>query len=128
MSICTYFSNIDDAIRTFTQEGYSRSVPTDGVGTITWDNPSASGLPTDEQIIAKAKILACDNPVNALRQTRDFIISQSDWMGNQDYNMSDAWKTYRQALRDITTTITDDAVRSAMADDINHSSWPKKPS
>ena len=128
MSICTYFSNIDDAIRTFTQEGYSRSVPLDGVGTITWDNPSASGLPTDEQIIAKAKTLASDNAVNALRQTRDFLISQSDWMGNQDYNMSDAWKTYRQALRDITTTITDDAVRSAMADDINHSSWPTKPS
>ena len=128
MSISTYFSNIDDAIRTFTQEGYSRSVPLDGVGTITWDNPSASGLPTDEQIIAKAKTLASDNAVNALRQTRDFLISQSDWMGNQDYNMSDAWKTYRQALRDITTTITDDAVRSAMADDINHSSWPTKPS
>ena len=128
MSICTYFSNIDDAIRTFTQEGYSRDVPPDGVGTITWDNPGASGLPTDEQIIAKAKILACDNPVNALRQTRDFLISQSDWMGNQDYNISDEWKAYRQALRDITTTITDNAVRLAMADDINHSSWPTKPS
>ena len=128
MSISTYFSNIDDAIRTFTQEGYSRSVPLDGVGTITWDNPSASGLPTDEQIIAKAKTLASDNAVNALRQTRDFLISQSDWMGNQDYNISDEWKAYRQALRDITTTITDDAVSSAMPDDINHSSWPTKPS
>ena len=128
MSISTYFSNIDDAIRTFTQEGYSRSVPLDGVGTITWDNPSASGLPTDEQIIAKAKTLASDNAVNALRQTRDFLISQSDWMGNQDYNISDEWKAYRQALRDITTTITDNAVRLAMAEDINHSSWPTKPS
>ena len=128
MSISTYFSNIDDAIRIFTQEGYSRSVPPVGDGTITWDNPSASGLPTDEQIIAKAKTLASDNPVNALRQTRDFLISQSDWMGNQDYNMSEAWKTYRQALRDITTTITDNDIRFAMADDINHSSWPTKPS
>ena len=128
MSISTYFNNIDDAIRTFTQEGYSRSVPPDGVGTIIWDNPSASGLPTDEQIIAKAKTLASDNPVNALRQTRDFLISQSDWMGNQDYNMTDAWKTYRQALRDITTTITDNDTRYAMADDINHPSWPTKPS
>ena len=128
MSICTYFNNIDDAIRTFTQEGYNRSVQTDGVGTITWDNPSASGLPTDEQIIAKAKTLASDNPVNALRQTRDFLISQSDCMGNQDYNMTDAWKTYRQALRDITTTVTDNDTRYAMADDINHPSWPTKPS
>ena len=66
--------------------------------------------------------------MNALRQTRDFLISQSDWMGNQDYNMTDAWKTYRQALRDITTTITDNDTRYAMADDINHPSWPTKPS
>ena len=77
MAICTYFNNIDDAIRTFTQEGYSRGVFGEGVGIITWDNPSASGLPTDEQIIDKAKTLASDNSVNALRQTRDFLILQS---------------------------------------------------
>ena len=127
MSICTYFSNIDDAIRTFTQEGYSRSVPLDGVGTITWDNPSASGLPTDEQIIAKAKILACDNAVNALRQTRDFLISQSDWMGNQDYNMSDAWKTYRQALRDLPASASP-KLDSEYELDLTSVTWPTEPS
>ena len=63
-----------------------------------------------------------------LRARRDKLLEQCDWMANSDVTMSDAWKTYRQALRDITTTITDDAVRSAMADDINHSSWPTKPS
>lgn len=127
MSICTYFSNIDDAIRTFTQEGYSRSVPTDGVGTITWDNPSASGLPTDEQIIAKAKTLASDNAVNALRQTRDFLISQSDWMGNQDYNMSDAWKTYRQALRDLPANSPSASINTTTGR-LENVTWPTKPS
>ena len=58
MALSTYFNNIDDAIRTFTQEGYSREVLEDGVGTIIWDNPSASGLPTDDQIITKAKELS----------------------------------------------------------------------
>ena len=57
-AVSTYFNNIDDAIRTFTQQGYSREVTTHGVGNITWDNPSASGLPTDEQIISKAKELS----------------------------------------------------------------------
>ena len=121
MALSTYFNNIDDAIRTFTQEGYSRGVFEEGVGIITWDNPSASGLPTDEQIIAKAKILACDNPVNALRQTRDFLISQSDWMGNQDVTISSAWKTYRQALRDITSQTPTDI-------NLSNINWPTKPS
>ena len=128
MTISTYFPNIDDSIKTFTQEGYSREVTPDGVGVIVWDNPSASGLPTNDQIISKAKTLASDNAKNALRQTRDMIISQSDWMGNSDVTITDDWKTYRQALRDITATITDDAVRQAMADDWDHSSWATKPS
>jgi len=128
MTISTYFPNIDDSIKTFTQEGYSREVTPDGVGVIVWDNPSASGLPTNDQIIAKAKTLASDNAKNALRQTRDMIISQSDWMANSDVTITDEWKTYRQALRDITATITDDAVRQAMADNWFHPSWPTKPS
>ena len=127
MSISTYFSNIDDAIKTLTQEGYSRSVPLVGVGTITWDNPTATGLPTDEQIIAKAKILACDNPVNALRETRDFLISQSDWMGNQDYNISDEWKAYRQALRDLPAS-TNPKLDSDGYLDMTSVTWPTKPS
>ena len=50
-TLSTYFNNIDDAIRTFTQEGYSREVTKHGIGNIIWDNPSASGLPTNDQII-----------------------------------------------------------------------------
>ena len=128
MALSTYFNNIDDAIRTFTQEGYSREVLEDGVGTIIWDNPSASGLPTNDEIITKAKELSVNNPINAMRQTRNMILQESDWMANSDVTMSDDWKKYRQDLRDITKTVTDDKVRYAMGDDINHSSWPTKPS
>ena len=127
-TISTYFNNIDDAIRTFTQEGYSREVTTDGVGTIIWDNPNASGLPTNDQIVTKAKELSVNNAINAMRETRNIIIQESDWMANSDVTMSDEWKKYRQDLRDITDTVTDDTVRYAMGDDINHSSWPTKPS
>ena len=128
MALSTYFNNIDDAIRTFTQEGYSREVLEDGVGTIIWDNPSASGLPTDDQIITKAKELSVNNPINAMRQTRNMILQESDWMANSDVTMSDEWKKYRQDLRDITKTVTDDKVRYAMGDDMFHSNWPTKPS
>ena len=127
-TLSTYFNNVDAAIRTFTQEGYSRAVSTDGVGTIIWDNPSASALPTNDQIVTKAKELAVDNAINAMRETRNIIIQESDWMANSDVTMSDEWKKYRQDLRDITTTVTDDTVRYAMGDDMFHSGWPTKPS
>ena len=43
--------------------------------------------------------------LDALRQERNGLLSQSDWMANSDSpEMTDAWKTYRQELRDITKT------------------------
>jgi len=56
-----------------------------------------------------------------LRQKRDALLAETDWMGNQDYSITDAWKTYRQALRDITdTTPSDDA--------LSNITFPTKPS
>jgi len=39
-----------------------------------------------------------------LRIVRNVLLSETDWMANSDVTMSDAWKTYRQELRDITKT------------------------
>jgi len=39
-----------------------------------------------------------------LRLIRNVLLSETDWMANSDVTMSDAWKTYRQELRDITKT------------------------
>ena len=41
-----------------------------------------------------------------LRQKRDALLAETDWMGNQDYSITDAWKTYRQALRDNQLGVT----------------------
>ncbi len=38
-----------------------------------------------------------------LRGERNGLLAQTDWMANSDVTMSDAWKTYRQELRDITS-------------------------
>ena len=46
-----------------------------------------------------------------LRSQRDALLVETDYMGNSDVTMSDAWTTYRQALRDITSqTPSDDAL------------------
>tara|TARA_R110001632_G_scaffold208821_1_gene333284 strand:- start:41 stop:337 length:297 start_codon:yes stop_codon:yes gene_type:complete len=46
-----------------------------------------------------------------LRSQRDVLLVETDYMGNSDVTMSAKWKTYRQALRDITSqTPSDDAL------------------
>mgnify|MGYP006120193467 FL=1 len=36
-----------------------------------------------------------------LRRQRDELLKETDWMSASDYTMTDAWKTYRTALRDL---------------------------
>jgi len=38
-----------------------------------------------------------------IRIERNRLLSETDWMAGSDVTMSDAWKTYRQALRDLPT-------------------------
>ena len=35
------------------------------------------------------------------RTKRNELLAETDWMANSDVTMTDAWKTYRQALRDL---------------------------
>ena len=42
--------------------------------------------------------------LNFLRAQRNQLLYETDWMANSDVTMSDEWKAYRQALRDITKT------------------------
>ncbi len=53
----------------------------------------------------------------ALRAERDIRLAQSDWMGLSDTTMPDAWKTYRQALRDL----------PANTSDFSNPNWPTEP-
>ena len=102
----------------------------DGTFSFDWDVDENNGeaAPTMEVINAKAAEIAAEMPLRLLRKTRNEILASTDWRANSDVVMSDAWKTYRQALRDITKTITDDSIRKAMSNNINHTSWPTKPS
>mgnify|MGYP001424930644 CR=1 FL=1 len=53
-----------------------------------------------------------------IRVERDTKLMASDWMANSDVTMSNAWKTYRQQLRDLPASESD-------PDDIT---WPTEPS
>ena len=41
-----------------------------------------------------------------IRMIRNGLLAETDWMANSDVTMSDAWKKYRQDLRDITKGVT----------------------
>ena len=74
-------------------------------------------LPSDSDINDKISELDVSEPLAELRAERNAKLAETDWMANSDVTMSDAWKTYRQELRDIT-----DSAKSL--DDVT---WPTKP-
>ena len=75
--------------------------------------------PTDAEIKKKYDELVAAEPLNDLRQVRDQKLVESGWTQNRDVTLSnDAdWKTYRQALRDITKEYKS-------LEDVK---WPEKP-
>jgi hypothetical protein len=44
---------------------------------------------------------AFDRAIAGLRLKRNKLLAETDWMANSDVTISDDWKTYRQALRDL---------------------------
>ena len=80
------------------------------------DNGVVRDMTSEEEAEFDAKNTAWtkDAPnrrMSELRRRRDILLVETDYMGNSDVTMSDAWKTYRQALRDITSqTPSDDAL------------------
>ena len=45
--------------------------------------------------------------MSELRIQRNQLLAETDWMSNSDVTMSDEWKTYRQALRDLPANTSD---------------------
>ena len=62
-----------------------------------------------------------------LREERDRLLAETDWMGNSDVTMSSAWKTYRQALRDLPAN-SDPKLASDGRLDMSSVTFPTKPS
>ena len=88
--------------------------------------------PTEEEVDAKFTELTNAEPMSLLREERTRILSESDWMANSDVTMSDEWKTYRQALRDLPKThpvnYGDPKLDSNGNLDMGSITWPTSPS
>ena len=62
-----------------------------------------------------------------LRIERDVRIAKTDWRASSDLTLSDAWKTYRQALRDLPASATP-KLDSNYELDFSSFTWPTEPS
>ena len=80
----------------------------------TWQGTEYSGLtwldsstkPTESEIDAEVTRLTNAEPMRLLRVERDRLLAATDWRASSDLTLADAWKTYRQSLRDLPASST----------------------
>ena len=87
---------------------------------------SSQTKPTETEINSKISELDNAEPMRLLRIERDVRIAKTDWRASSDLTLTDAWKTYRQALRDITTQTP--KLDSNYQLDLTSVTWPTEPS
>ena len=81
-----------------------------------WKDETNTAPTADEIAAEQARLLALE-PLRCLRENRNALLAETDWMALSDVTMSDAWKTYRQALRDL----------PANTEDPSNPTYPTKP-
>ena len=93
----------------------AKFVTVDGVVS-EWRSPDIT-QPTEAEIQAEIARLEAEQPWNELRQERNRLLAETDYLALSDNTMSAEMTTYRQALRDITLNTSDPA----------NPTWPTKP-
>ena len=95
----------------------------------------------EDGVVYLHKIEALDDSQKAAAQTakdnataernrieRNLRLAETDWMANSDVTMTDAWKTYRQALRDITKHSNWPNLKVPDIGGVGDNDWPVQPS
>ena len=98
-----------------------------------WAEDNTKTKPTKETLEAKVAALNAAEPMRLLRIERDKRLRETDFLALSDVEMSDEWKTYRQALRDLPATQTPELVNTPTEFDeleigIKNVTFPTKPS
>tara|TARA_B100001029_G_scaffold172375_1_gene170084 strand:- start:306 stop:665 length:360 start_codon:yes stop_codon:yes gene_type:complete len=92
---------------------------------LTWLDSSQT-QPTETEVNSKISSLDSAEAMRLLRIERDTRIAKTDWRASSDLTLATAWKTYRQALRDITTQTP--KLDSNYELDLTSVTWPTEPS
>ena len=93
---------------------------------LTWLDSSQT-QPTETEVNSKISELDNAEPMRLLRIERDVRIAKTDWRASSDLTLADAWKTYRQALRDLPASASP-KLDSNYELDLTSVTWPTEPS
>ena len=98
-----------------------------------WDASNSKTKPTLEDLQSKVTALDAAEPMKRLRYERDRLLTECDWVVTKAAETgvaeTDAWKTYRQALRDLPSTQNPEMEAEPTTQlGIKNVTWPTKPS
>ena len=88
---------------------------------------SSQTKPTETEVNSKISELDNAEPMRLLGEERDKRIAKTDWRASSDLTLATAWKTYRQALRDLPASATP-KLGSDYELDLTSVTWPTEPS
>ena len=88
---------------------------------------SSQTKPTETEVNSKISELDNAEPMRLLRIERGTRIAKTDWRASSDLTLTDAWKTYRQALRDLPAGSVP-KLDSFNELDLTSVTWPTEPS
>ena len=91
-----------------------------------WQDSSQT-KPTETEVNSKISELDNAEAMRLLREERDTRIAKTDWRASSDLTLADAWKTYRQALRDLPASASP-TLDSDYNLDSTSVTWPTEPS
>ena len=83
--------------------------------------------PTESEIDAEVTRLNNAESMRLLRVERDKRLTACDWRASSDLTISNAWKTYRQSLRDLPASASP-SLDSNGDLDLTSVTWPTEPS
>ena len=88
---------------------------------------SGQTKPTETEINNKITELDNAEAMKLLREERNRLLNLTDWRASSDLTLSDAWKNYRQALRDLPASASP-TLNSDYKLDKSSVTWPTEPS
>lgn len=114
-------------------EEYIWTITDSDYDTLEWDSSNSIPKPTKEDLESKLAVINAAEPMKRLRFHRDKLLQECDWVVTKATETgvaeTDAWKTYRQALRDLPSTQTPEMEAEPTTQlGIKNVTWPTKPS
>jgi hypothetical protein len=108
----TYYPNTEWSIKIENYDG------------LLWGENNKINKPTKEEFENNFATFINSKPLRLLRIQRNRLLQETDWMALNDVVVSEEWKAYRQALRDLPANSEPQLDENG---NLTNVTWPTKP-